>query len=83
MIRVEYGFLVASLILVLSGGLRFLAALDAGTLIIFLLPQVSQNAGLGAVALEPFKSTVQRLVLFDMNFRHLFSLPPNTPPGGA
>ena len=73
--------LIVALVLVLAGSLGFLAALDAGALIILLLAKIGQNTGLGAAALESLKSVIQRLVLLDMDFRHLFSLPPNTPCG--
>ena len=63
-------FLVETLILVLASSLRLLAALDAGALVVFLLPQVGQDASLGAGALEALESSIQRLVLFDVNFRH-------------
>ena len=42
------------------------------TLVVLLLAQVGQNAGLSAAALESLKSIVQRLVLLDIYFRHLF-----------
>ena len=61
---------VVTLILVLAGCLGLLAALDAGALVVFLLPQVGQDASLGAGALEALESSIQRLVLFDVNFRH-------------
>ena len=61
---------IISLILVLPGSLRLLAALDAGALVIFLFTEVSENASLGAVSLKSLKSTVQRLVFLDMDFAH-------------
>lgn len=62
--------LVVALILVLACGFRFLAALDAGALIVLLLPQIGQDAGLGAATLESLERIVQRLILFDVDFRH-------------
>ena len=62
--------LIIALILVLAGRLGFLAALHAGALVVLLLPQIGQDAGLGAAALESLKSVIQRLVLLDMDFRH-------------
>ena len=58
--------------LVLPGSLGLLAALDAGALIVLLLPQIGQNAGLRAAALESLQSIVQRLILLDVDFRHVF-----------
>ena len=43
---------IISLVLILSCSLRLFAALDAGTLIVFLFSQVGKNAVLGAVALK-------------------------------
>jgi hypothetical protein len=63
---------IEALVLVLAGGLGFLAALDAGALVVLLLAKIGQNAGLGAAALESLQSVVQRLVLLDVNFRHVF-----------
>ena len=39
-------------LLILASGLALLAALDAGALIVLLLAEVGQHAGLGAGALE-------------------------------
>ena len=63
---------VIALVLVLAGGLGFLAALDAGALIVLFLSQIGQDAGLRAAALESLKSVVQRLVFLDVDFRHVF-----------
>lgn len=52
------------LIFVFSSGLRFLAALYAGTLIVFLFSEVRQNSGLCAASLESLESAVQRFILF-------------------
>ena len=52
------------LILVFSSGLRFLAALNAGTLIVFLFSEIRQNSGLRAASLESLESAVQRFILF-------------------
>ena len=65
--------------LVLAGSLGFLAALNAGALVVLLLAQVSQNSGLRAGALEALQSSIQRLVFLDMDFRHSISLPPQAP----
>ena len=66
---------IITLVLVLAGGLALLAALDAGALIELLLTQIGQNAGLCAAALETLQRVIQRLVLFDVDFRHLFFPP--------
>ena len=64
--------LIVTLILVLACCLALLAALDAGALVVLLLSQISQYTGLGTAALKSFKSIVQRFVLLDIDFRHLF-----------
>ena len=63
---------VVTLILVLTCCLALFAALDAGALVVLLLSQISQYTGLGTAALKSFKSIVQRFVLLDIDFRHLF-----------
>ena len=63
---------IVTLVFILACGLGLLAALHAGALVILLLSQVSQNAGLCTAALESLKSVVQRFVFLDINFRHLF-----------
>ena len=70
---------IISLVLILASCLGLLAALDAGALVVLLLPQVAQDAGLGAAALEALESCIQRLILLDMDFRHSISLPPDAP----
>ena len=69
---VYYRQLIEALILVLARCFGFLTALDTGALVVLLLSQVGQNAGLCAASLKSFKSVVQRLVFLDVNFRHLF-----------
>ena len=63
---------IVTLVLVLASGLGFLTALDAGALVVLLLSEVGQNAGLRAAALESLQSVVQRLVFLDVDFRHVF-----------
>ncbi len=63
---------IETLVFVLASGLGFLAALDAGALVVLLLSEVGQNAGLRAAALESLQSVVQRLVFLDVDFRHVF-----------
>ena len=63
---------IVTLVLVLASGLGFLTALDAGALVVLLLSEVGQNAGLRAAALESLQSVVQRLILLDVDFRHVF-----------
>ena len=67
--------LVVALVLVLASGLGLLAALDAGALVVLLLAKVSQNAGLGAGALETLQSRIQRFVFLNLDGRHLFPSP--------
>ena len=64
--------LVISLVLILACSLALLTTLNAGALVVLLLSQVCQNAGLCTTALKSFKSIVQRLVFLDIDFRHLF-----------
>ena len=66
------------LLAVLAGGLRLLAALDAGALIMLALTNLGQHARLGAATLKALQSALQRLVLSDTDFRHLYF-----PPSGA
>ncbi len=66
-------------LLVLSGSLALLAALNAGADIMLSLADLSHNAGLGAAALKSLKSTLQRFVFLYMDFRHLFFPPSITP----
>ena len=70
-----FRFLV-ELLLVLASGLGLLAALDAGALVMLTLTDLGEDTGLGAAALKTLQGAIQRLVLSNMDFRHLFSLPP-------
>ena len=71
---IELSFLLLAFLvvapLVLASGLAFLAALDAGTLVVLLLAKIGQHAGLGTAALEALERVVQRLVFLDVDFRH-------------
>ena len=71
--------LIIPLVAVFPSCLGFLAALDAGAFVMLPAAYLRQNAGLGAAALEALERAIQRLVLLDMNFRHLSSLPPIHP----
>ena len=62
--------LIVTLILILARCFGFLTALYAGALVIFLLAQIGQNAGLRAAAFKSLQRIVQRLILFHVNFRH-------------
>ena len=62
--------LVVTLIFILARSFGFLAALYARALVIFLLAQIGQDAGLRAAAFESLQRIVQRLVLLHVNFRH-------------
>ena len=66
------------LLAILAGGLRLLAALDAGALVMLALTDLSQDTRLGTAALEALQSALQRLVLSHTDFRHLYF-----PPSGA
>ena len=61
-----------ALMLVLASGLRFLAALDAGALVVLLAAQIVHDAGLRAAALKTFQRIVERFVLLHMDLRHSF-----------
>ena len=63
-------YLVISLVFILSRSLGFLAAFDAWALVVLLFPQIRQHSRLSAVTLKAFQSAIQRLVIFDMDFRH-------------
>ena len=64
--------LVISLVLVLACCFALFAALYAGALIVLSLSEVSEDACLSGVALKSLKSAVERLILFYVDFRHLF-----------
>ena len=51
-------------------GLRLLAALDAGALVVLTLANLGQNARLGATALEALECVLQGLAVLHMDFRH-------------
>ena len=73
-VRITYfiptNVLVISFVFVLACGLGLLTAFNAGTLIILFLPQIREHPGLRAIALKPFQSAFQRLIVLDMDFRH-------------
>jgi len=60
--------LIIPFVAVLASGLRLLAALDAGALIMLSAPNLGQDSGLRAAALKTLQRAVQRLVLFYVNF---------------
>ena len=70
--QVFYYLLVVTLVLVLACCFALFAALYAGALIVLSLSEVSEDACLSGVALKSLKSAVERLVLFYVDFRHLF-----------
>ena len=70
--RAFHCVLIVTLVFIFACGFGFLAALHAGALIELLFTQISQNAGLCAAALETLQRVIQRLVLLDVNLRHLF-----------
>ena len=63
---------VVAFVFVFACSLRLLTTFYARALIIFLFAKVSQNTGFCATAFESFKSTVQRFIFLNVNFRHLF-----------
>ena len=71
--------LIETLVAVLASSLRLLATLDAGALVMLSAADLSQDASLSAATLKTLQSAIQRLVFLNMNFRHLFSLPPMYP----
>ena len=66
---------VITFVLILACSLGFFTAFYARALIILLFTEIGQNAGFCAAAFESFKSTVQRFIFLDVNFRHLFPSP--------
>ena len=64
--------LIVTFVFIFACGFGFLAALHAGTLVILFLAQVGQNTRLRAAALESLERIVQRLILLDVDFRHVF-----------
>ena len=71
--------LIETLVAVLASSLRLLATLNAGALIMLSATDLSQNTGLGAAALKTLQSAIQRFIFLNVDFRHLFSLPPMYP----
>ena len=71
--------LIVTLVAVLTRSLGLLAALDAGAFVALSSPHFSQDACLGAASLETLQSAVQGLAFLDVDFGHLFSLPPMYP----
>ena len=67
---------LVELLTVLASGLRLLAALHAGALIVLTLTDLSQNARLGAATLKALQGALQRLIFTNTDFRHFISLPP-------
>ena len=60
------------LLSVLASSFRLLLTLQAGADIVLSLLDLSDDAGLGAAALEPLESILQGLAFLDANFRHRF-----------
>ena len=69
--------LLVALVFILAGGFGFLTPLDAGALIILLLAQVGENAGLGTAAFETLQSIVQSFIFLHVDLRHEFPSPQN------
>jgi len=67
--------LIETLVAVLAGSLALLATLHAGALVVLSLADLGDDTGLGAATLKALQSAVQRLVLSDVNFRHLYFPP--------
>ena len=70
-------FLV-ELLTVLASSLGLLAALDTGALVMLTLTNLGQDTRLGTAALKALQSALQRLILSNTDFRHLYF-----PPSGA
>ena len=62
-------------LLVLASGLRLLATLDAGALIMLSLTDLGDDARLGAGTLKTLQCAVDGLAVLHMNFRHLYFPP--------
>ena len=71
---------LVELLTVLASGLRLLAALHAGALVVLTLTDLSQHTRLGAAALKALQSALQRLIFTNADFRH-FYFPPSGVPG--
>jgi hypothetical protein len=69
--------LIITLIFILAGGFGFLTPLNAGALIILLLAQVGEDAGLGTAAFETLQSIVQSFIFLYIDLRHKFPSPQN------
>ena len=59
-------------LLVLASGLRLLAPLHAGTLVMLPFPDLGQDASLGAAALETLQRAVDGFIFLHMDLRHLY-----------
>ena len=71
--------LIETLIAVLASSLRLLATLDAGALIMLSATDLGQNTSLSTATLKTLQCAIQRFIFLNMDFRHLFSLPPMYP----
>ena len=70
-----FGRSIEPLVLVLASGLRLLAALHAGALVVLSLTDLGDDAGLGAAALETLQSAVDGLAILHVDLRHLYFPP--------
>ena len=62
-------------ILPLTGGFSLLLAFHAGLFVMFALTDFGQHTSARTLTLKTLEGAFQRLVLVNMNLRHLFSLP--------
>ena len=59
-----------------SGRLRFLFTLYAWLFVMLSFAYFRKNTGFCALSFKPSQRTVQRLIIFKSDFRHVISLPP-------
>ena len=62
--------------LALTGCLGFLLTLYAGFLVMLSLAKLGENTTFCALSFESAERTVKRFIILDLNFCHLFPLPP-------
>lgn len=70
------GLVLENSILALTSRFRFLFPFHTGLLVMLAFPNLSQNAGTRALALESSQSALQGFVFPNTDFRHLYPSPP-------
>jgi KamA family protein len=62
--------LISAFVFILARGLGLFAAFYTGALVIFLLPEIGHNTSFGTATFETLQRIFQRLVFFNIDFRH-------------